>query len=70
MRDYSLESIFDARFKPKLEKLSGTKITTKERKVLSSKPIQEVNNFQDVSKMGKAEYEKHRQDIFKGVGIK
>jgi hypothetical protein len=69
MQEYTLESIYEVRIKPKLEKLMGTKITTKERKLVgsSSKPEPE---FKDVSKMSNQEYEKHRSKIMATAGIK
>lgn len=69
MQEYTLQSIFEVRMKPKLEKLMGTKITTKERKLVgsSSKPEPE---FKDVSKMSNQEYEKHRSKIMATAGIK
>lgn len=70
MQEYTLDSIYNVEIDPLVKELQGTKITTRERKVLSSKPAQVTNNFADVSKMSKSEYEKYRQEIFKTSGIK
>lgn len=69
MQEYTLQSIFEVRMKPKLEKLMGTKITTKERKLTGSSSKPEPQ-FTDVSKMSTADYEKDRAKIMAAAGIK
>ncbi len=69
MQDYTLESIYEARIRPKLEKLMGTKITTKERKLVGSS-AKTGPDFKDVSSMSLAEYEKYRREIHASAGIK
>ena len=70
MQEFTLDSIYNVRIAPKLEKLMGTKITTKERKLLGSTTKPEPAKFEDVSKMTPAEYEKNRQKILAEAGIK
>lgn len=69
LRNYTFESIYNAKMKPKLEKLMGTKIKVKERPLhgqtkAPSKPTT------DVSAMSPSEYEKHRATILQEAGIK
>lgn len=70
MQEYTLDSIYEVRIKPKLERLMGTKITTKERKLVGTTAKPEPNKFADVSKMTPSEYEKHRKSILAEAGIK
>lgn len=69
MQEYTLESIYNVKMKPKLEKLMGTKLSVKERKLTSTTQPPETNTFPDVSKMSAAEYEKHRAQILGSAGI-
>jgi len=71
MQEYSFDSIFDVKFKPKIEKLMGTKVTVKQKPLVGKKQTATSDNgFGDVSTMSNAQYEKNREKILAEAGIK
>lgn len=66
---YTFESIYESRFKPKIEKLMGTKITVKNRP-LKGKVDKLPEQPKRVSDMSMAEYEKERGKLLREAGIK
>lgn len=67
--EYTFDSIFESRFKPKLDKLMGTKIRVKERPLKGQSKAPD-RSFDDVSSLGKGEYEKNRLQILREAGIR
>lgn len=64
-REYTLESIFNVKFKPKIEKLMGKKIKVKEKPLVGSTKIDEQpKNALDMSRQ---DYEKNRDKILKNM---
>lgn len=67
--EYTFESIYNARLKPKLEKLMGTKIRVRERPLKGTTKAPE-KTLEDVSNLSKGDYEKNRLQILREAGIK
>lgn len=65
-REYSFESIYNTLLKPKIEKLMGTKVKTKERLIKGQAKQERTGDLSDVSK---SEYEKNRLDYLREAGI-
>lgn len=68
MQQYTFDSIYTAKFKPKLDKLMGTRIKVKERPLKGSSKAPEQPK--DLQAMSLKEYEKNREQILKDAGIK
>ena len=67
--EYTFDSIFESRLKPKLDKLMGTKVTVRERPLKgSTKAVDKT--YDNVSSISKGEYEKNRIQIMREAGIK
>lgn len=72
LEGYTLESIFNTMLKPKVEKIMGTKIKVKERKILSDDNTPQADKYspENVAKMSPAEYEKNRENILRANGVR
>ncbi len=75
MKEYSLDSIYKTVFKPKIDKLMGTKITIKEKKILKNsedKNIPQSEGFtQDaIARMSPSAYEANREKILQSMGVR
>lgn len=70
-KEVKLDDIKTHFFKPLLDKLSGTKITVKERKVRSesSSVADDTLTPERISKMSAKEYEKNRDKILRASGV-
>lgn len=68
-REYTLESIYEVQFKPMLEKLAGTKVTTKKRKLSKSKSKAPATG-KKVRDMSNADYLANREQILRDMGMK
>lgn len=66
LKEYTLDSIFNTLLKPKIEKIMGTKIRIKEKRISTDTETAQ-QDFADVSKMPMDEYEKHRVEILKSL---
>jgi hypothetical protein len=69
LSQYTFDSIYDSKLKPKLEKLMGTKIRVKERPIKGQSKAPE-RSFDDVGQMSNAEYEKNRLQILREAGVR
>jgi hypothetical protein len=67
--EYTFDSIFDSRLKPKLEKLMGTKVSVRERPLKGQTKSPE-KSYENVGSISKSEYEKNRIQIMREAGIK
>jgi hypothetical protein len=67
-KEYTLDSLYNVKFKPLIEKLSGKKVVVKNKVVGNAK---QANTFtaEAIRKMSPAEYEKHRDAILKSYGV-
>lgn len=63
-KNYKLDSIFDAKFKPLIDRLAGKKVTVK-TKVSSGKATGSGLSDEVIKAMKPAEYEKRRDEILK-----
>jgi len=67
MQEYTLESIYESRIRPKIEKLMGKKIRVTERGVSNSTAPERSKNLDEMSM---EEYEASRTKLLQGAGIK
>lgn len=65
---YTFESIFDAKIKPSISKLMGTKVSVRERP-LAGQTEKVPARTKDISQMSKAEYEQERLKLLREAGI-
>lgn len=68
-REYTFESIYEAKIKPMIQKVGGTKIKVKEKPIMGNSSVP-TESFGDVSKMSDAQYEKHRLEILRSAGVR
>jgi len=67
--EYTFESIYEARLKPKLDKLMGVKVRVKDRPLKGQTKTPD-KTYDDVGKISKGEYEANRLQIMREAGIK
>lgn len=67
MQEFTLESIYESRIRPKIEKLMGKKIRVTERGVSESTAPERTKSLDDMSM---DEYEANRNKLLQGAGIK
>lgn len=63
-KGYTLDSLYDSRFKPLVESLAGKKVTIKKKVVGGGSSSSELTEDK-IAKMSPAEYEKNREAILK-----
>jgi hypothetical protein len=63
-KGYTLDSLYDSRFKPLIDSIAGKKVTVKKKVVSGSTQLSELTE-EAISKMSPAEYEKNREAILK-----
>lgn len=68
-RDYTLESVFQTVFKPRIEGVMSKKIRVKENKIKGFSEPDELS-LDDVSGLSEDDYLKKRAKIFKAAGVK
>ena len=69
--EVNFEDIKTAYFKPMLEKVSGTRVKTRERQIVGkSAPVTEEFTDAAIAKMSKGEYERNKAKILQQYGIK
>ncbi len=63
-KGYTLDSLYESRFKPLIDSIAGKKVTVKKKVVSGSTQSSELTE-EAISKMSPAEYEKNREAILK-----
>lgn len=63
-KGYTLDSLYESRFKPLIDSIAGKKVTVKKKVVSSGTQTGELTE-EAISKMSPAEYEKNREAILK-----
>lgn len=67
--EYTFDSIYESKFKPKLDKLMGTKVKVKERPLKGQAKTVD-KSFDNVGGLSRVDYEKNRLQILREAGIK